>query len=67
VPAHLDVASGTYVLDVPFPSNFDAAEKRWRFEEGAVGWDQVLVRWKGRGPMNDEYVRSLQRGWSVSE
>ena len=28
-------------------------------------WDQVLVRWKGRGPVNDEYVAALQRGWQA--
>ncbi len=66
VPAHLDVESGTYVLDVPFPATFDAPNKRWKFEDGPIGWDQVLKRWKARGPMNDEYVASLQRGWSPS-
>ena len=49
---------------MPFPARFDSAEKRWLFEEGQVGWDQVLVRWKGRGPMNREYVGALQRGWA---
>jgi hypothetical protein len=24
----------------------------------------VLKRWKARGPMNHEYVASLQRGWT---
>jgi ring-1,2-phenylacetyl-CoA epoxidase subunit PaaA len=64
VPAHLDAESGNYVVDVPFPSTFDAPNKRWKFEDGPIGWDQVLKRWKARGPMNDEYVASLQRGWS---
>ncbi|MDQ6672312.1 MAG: phenylacetate-CoA oxygenase subunit PaaI [Chloroflexota bacterium] len=63
VPAHLDPASGRYVLEVPFPAAFDAPNKRWLFEDGVVGWDEVLKRWKARGPMNDEYVASLQRGW----
>jgi ring-1,2-phenylacetyl-CoA epoxidase subunit PaaA len=64
VPAHLDAASGTYVLEVPFPARFDAAAKRWAFDEGQIGWDDVLKRWKARGPMNQEYVASLQRGWT---
>jgi ring-1,2-phenylacetyl-CoA epoxidase subunit PaaA len=64
VPAHFDADSKTYVLDVPFPSRFDAQAKRWAYEEGAVGWDEVLARWKARGPMNQEYVASLQRGWT---
>jgi ring-1,2-phenylacetyl-CoA epoxidase subunit PaaA len=65
VPAHLDGQTGQYMLDVPFPAAFDASGKRWLHEMGAVGWDQVLVRWKARGPMNAEYVASLQRGWQA--
>ncbi|HEX8966510.1 MAG TPA: Phenylacetic acid catabolic protein, partial [Chloroflexota bacterium] len=63
VPAHRDPDSGAYVIDAPFPARFDAAAKRWLHEDGAVSWDEVLKRWKARGPMNQEYVRSLQRGW----
>lgn len=63
VPAHYDEARGEYVIDAPFPMNFDAASKRWKIEEGRVGWDAVLKRWKARGPMNREYVGSLQRGY----
>ena len=65
VPAHLDAASNQYVLQVPFPARFDAEAKRWAYEEGPIGWDQVLQRWKARGPMNQEYVASLQRGWAA--
>jgi ring-1,2-phenylacetyl-CoA epoxidase subunit PaaA len=67
VTAHLDADSGKYVLEVPFPARFDASAKRWAVEEGPIGWDQVLKRWKARGPMNTEYVTSLQRGWSPSQ
>jgi len=67
VPAHFDQESGKYVLDVPFPSKFNAAEKRWLFSDGAISWDDVLKRWKGRGPMNSDYVGALQRGWSAAE
>src|SRR5207237_3667066 len=49
VPAHFQ--DGTYVLDVPFPARFDASEKRWAFEEGAISWEEVLKRWKAGGPM----------------
>jgi ring-1,2-phenylacetyl-CoA epoxidase subunit PaaA len=66
VPAHLDQQQGKYVIDVPFPARFDAPNKRWLYEDGSIGWDEVLRRWKGRGPMNDEYVGLLQRGWSTS-
>jgi len=62
VPAHYDAAADQYVLDVPFPAGFDAANKRWLLEEGRVSWNDVLVRWRARGPMNREYVAALQRG-----
>jgi ring-1,2-phenylacetyl-CoA epoxidase subunit PaaA len=62
VPAHFDESSGMYVLDGPFPMQFDSANKRWLQEEGAISWDDVLVRWKQRGPMNDQYVETIQRG-----
>lgn len=63
VPAHCDEQAGTYVIDAPFPMNFDPANKRWKTEDGQVGWDAVLRRWKARGPMNEAYVASLQRGY----
>jgi ring-1,2-phenylacetyl-CoA epoxidase subunit PaaA len=66
VPAHFDAALDLYVIDVPFPATFDAANKRWVLEDGPIGWDQVIQRWKARGPMNEQYVASLQRGWSAS-
>jgi hypothetical protein len=31
-------------------------------EDGAVSWDEVLARWRQRGPMNAQYVENLQRG-----
>ena len=37
--------------------------KRWMFEDGPIGWDQVLKRWKARGPMNGDYVSRLQKGY----
>ena len=60
VPAHRDDASGTYVLDFPFPCPYDPTEKRWLFEEGQITWDAVFERWKARGPMNERYVESLR-------
>jgi ring-1,2-phenylacetyl-CoA epoxidase subunit PaaA len=62
VPAHLDAATGKYVIDCPFPAAFDAENKRWLLEEGQISWDAVLERWRARGPMNDEYVDTIQRG-----
>jgi ring-1,2-phenylacetyl-CoA epoxidase subunit PaaA len=60
-PAHYDEASGRYILDFPFPCRYDAAAKRWLFEEGEISWDEVFERWKGRGPMNEIYVESVRR------
>ncbi len=63
VPAHYDAQQGRYVLDFPFPSEFDAEEKRWLFEKGPISWDAVLKRWKARGPKNKAFVGELQRGY----
>jgi len=63
VPAHYDEGRDKYILDFPFPSRFIAEEKRWLFEEGPITWDEVIERWKARGPMNAEYVNDIQRGY----
>jgi ring-1,2-phenylacetyl-CoA epoxidase subunit PaaA len=63
VPAHYDEEQQNYVIDCPFPADFVAEEKRWNFERGRISWDDVLRRWKERGPMNEEYVEHLQRGY----
>ena len=63
VPAHYDEEQDQYVIDSPFPAQFDAEEKRWKFEEGAISWDDVLKRWRARGPKNEEFVDHLQRGY----
>ncbi len=63
VPAHHDPEHDRYLIDCPFPTRFDAAAKRWMLDEGPVSWDEVLARWKARGPMNRDYVSRLQRGY----
>jgi ring-1,2-phenylacetyl-CoA epoxidase subunit PaaA len=60
VPARFDESSSRYVIDRPFPRAFDAEAKRW---DGEITWDEVMVRWKGRGPMNETYVAKLQKGY----
>jgi ring-1,2-phenylacetyl-CoA epoxidase subunit PaaA len=67
IPAHHDEAQGKYVIDCPFPAHFDAENKRWILEQGPAGWDDVLVRWKARGPMNDRYIEMIQRGKKALE
>jgi ring-1,2-phenylacetyl-CoA epoxidase subunit PaaA len=61
VPAHYDSDKGEYVLDYPFPCQYDAKEKRWLFDEGEITWGDVFERWKARGPMNEIYVESIRR------
>jgi ring-1,2-phenylacetyl-CoA epoxidase subunit PaaA len=61
IPAHHDSASGRYVLDFPLPCTFDPEAKRWNFDQ-PCGWDDVLVRWRGRGPWNERLVAYLQSG-----
>ena len=62
VPAHLDQASGQYLIDTPFPMAFDEEHRRWEVERGAISWDEVLQRWRRRGPCNEEFVAMIQRG-----
>jgi len=62
VPAHYDEQQKKYVLDCPFPAHFDAEAKRWLLEDGPCTWDDVMKRWKARGPKNDEFVDMIQRG-----
>ena len=59
VPAHRDAASGQYLLDYPFPCQYDPAAKRWLFDQ-PLTWDQVFDRWKARGPMNERYIAMVQ-------
>ena len=53
---------GEYVLDYPFPCRCDAEEKRWLTDE-PCSWEEVLQRWKARGPMNEEFVGMIQEGF----
>jgi ring-1,2-phenylacetyl-CoA epoxidase subunit PaaA len=62
VPAHYDAAEDRYVIDCPFPVQFDEHEKRWLLEEGEITWDEVMKRWRRRGPANEELVEMIQRG-----
>ena len=59
VPAHFDAEQQKYVVHDPFPRHFDSKAKRW---EDACTWDDVMVRWKARGPANEQFVSMVQRG-----
>jgi ring-1,2-phenylacetyl-CoA epoxidase subunit PaaA len=62
VPAHWDEQQQKYLLDYPFPCEYDEDEKRWLFDEGEISWSKVFERWKGRGPANKRYVEMIQEG-----
>jgi ring-1,2-phenylacetyl-CoA epoxidase subunit PaaA len=62
VPARYDAERREYVVSGAFPARFDSAGKRWLVGEGAITWDDVLARWRQRGPYNDAFVHELQRG-----
>jgi ring-1,2-phenylacetyl-CoA epoxidase subunit PaaA len=66
VPAHFDAERERYVIDCAFPAEFHAETRKWRLDRGPVGWDEVLTRWRARGPMNRDYVRTLQRGYQTT-
>jgi ring-1,2-phenylacetyl-CoA epoxidase subunit PaaA len=63
VPAHFDEAKQRWIIDCPFPARFDEEKKQWLLDEGPISWDEVMTRWKARGPMNTEYVTRLQKGY----
>jgi ring-1,2-phenylacetyl-CoA epoxidase subunit PaaA len=66
VPAHLDPEEDRYIIDCPFPARFDEERRQWLLEDGEISWDAVLGRWRRRGPMNRDYVRTLQRGYQTT-
>ena len=66
VPAHFDAERDEYVIDCPFPAAFDEEQRSWLLEDGAISWDDVIARWRARGPMNSDYVRTLQRGYQTT-
>jgi ring-1,2-phenylacetyl-CoA epoxidase subunit PaaA len=63
VPAHYDESSDTYVIDCPFPMNFEEDIKQWDYDRGEITWEEVLKRWKRRGPANEELVGQIQRAY----
>jgi ring-1,2-phenylacetyl-CoA epoxidase subunit PaaA len=66
VPAHFAIERDRYVIDCPFPARFDEEKRSWLLSDGAITWDEVIARWRARGPMNADYVRTLQRGYQTT-
>jgi ring-1,2-phenylacetyl-CoA epoxidase subunit PaaA len=61
VPAHYDEEQGKYVIDVPFPCKFDPENKKWLYDQSDT-WENVIQRFKQRGPQNQEFVERIQKG-----
>ncbi|KMY52714.1 phenylacetic acid catabolic [Bacillus sp. FJAT-27231] len=61
VPAHYDEETEKFVLDVPFPCKFDVENKKWLFDQPDT-WDNVIKRFKARGPQNQQFVERIQQG-----
>ncbi|HEV2654337.1 MAG TPA: Phenylacetic acid catabolic protein, partial [Ktedonobacteraceae bacterium] len=59
VPAHFDEAQQKYIVEDPFPAHFDAENRCWG---EACTWQDVIQRWKARGPANEQFVAMIQRG-----
>jgi ring-1,2-phenylacetyl-CoA epoxidase subunit PaaA len=60
VPAHRNGDDTAWELEYHLPIQFDADDKRWLWEEH-ISWEQVVRRWKARGPRNEAMIEELQR------
>jgi ring-1,2-phenylacetyl-CoA epoxidase subunit PaaA len=61
VPAHYDEEAEEYVLEYDLPIAYSPEEKEWHFDDH-VSWDEVMDRWRSRGPAIEEYVGRIQEG-----
>ncbi|MFJ7681256.1 Phenylacetic acid catabolic protein [Peribacillus butanolivorans] len=66
VPAQYNEETGKYDLLVPFPCKFDVENMRWKYDEPDT-WDNVIQRFKQRGPQNQEFVNRIQKGYQQLE
>ena len=61
VPAHWD-EERTLRDRLPVPARVRRGGEAVALR-GPISWDEVMMRWKARGPMNQDYVGQLQRGY----
>lgn len=59
VPAHFNEEADKYEMEYEFPIEYNPDEKLWLFDEH-ITWEKVFERWRGRGPMNEQYVEMIQ-------
>ena len=60
VPVHRNADNTAWELEYELPVFFAESEKRWDFDHH-ITWDQVVTRWKARGPRNEEMIKEIQR------
>lgn len=60
VPAHRNADDTAWELEYELPVFFDVIEKRWDFDHH-ITWDELVTRWKARGPRNEEMIEEIQR------
>ena len=68
VPAHFDAEAERWVIDCPFPARVrrGGASAGCSTRADLVGRG-ASTRWKARGPMNEDYVEQLQRGYRSTD
>ncbi|UOF89291.1 phenylacetate-CoA oxygenase subunit PaaI [Fodinisporobacter ferrooxydans] len=62
VPAHYDEEAGKYVIDVAFPAKLDKEQRKWLVDQPDT-WENVIKRFKERGPENQEFVERVRKGY----
>jgi len=60
IPAHRNADDTEYELEYDLPLQFDAVDKVWLWDEH-ITWEQVVTRWKARGPRNEAMIEQIQR------
>lgn len=60
VPAHRNADDTAWELEYHLPIQFDAKAKQWLWDEH-ITWQEVVKRWKNRGPRNEAMIEDIQR------
>lgn len=61
LPVSYNEEDERYELDSAFPARFDRETWEWDYDE-ADSWENVIERFKERGPNNEEFIHMLQKG-----
>ncbi len=60
VPAHRNADDTAWEVEYDLPIQLDAEAKVWLWDEH-ITWQQVVQRWKARGPRNEAMIEEIQR------